>query len=132
PVTLRMIGSWSPGFSPSAEVGHKFKEVVNDLGAGKVVVEYIGAEDVLPPFDQPETLINGVFDVWYGAPNYWAGVVPGGDVTELSPFETPDGGPGSELYDFMVGLYEPHGVRYLGHAAGAIGVGAHYLSTQVA
>ena len=74
--------------------------------------------------------MNGVFDVWYGAPNYWAGVVPGGDITELSPFQTPDNGPGTELYDFMVKMYEPKGVRYIGHAAGDLGVGVHYISTQ--
>ena len=130
PVTLRMIGSWAPGFSPSADVGHKFMELVNEAGEGKVKIQFIGADDAMPPFDQPEALVNGVFDVWYGAPNYWAGLVPGGDITELSPFETPDGGPGSELHQFMVDLYAPKGVRFIGHAAGKIGVGAHYISTQ--
>ena len=130
PVTLRMIGSWAPGFSPSADVGHKFMELVNEAGEGKVKIQFIGADDAMPPFDQPEALDNGVFDVWYGAPNYWAGLVPGGDITELSPFETPDGGPGSELHQFMVDLYAPKGVRFIGHAAGKIGVGAHYISTQ--
>ncbi|WP_146617695.1 TRAP transporter substrate-binding protein [Rhodoplanes serenus] len=129
-VTLRMVGSWAPGFSPSADVGHKFKDLVNQHGAGKVAIRYIGAEDVVPPFDQPEALVNGVFDVWYGAPNYWAGVVPGGDITELSPFLAPDGGPGSALHQFMVKLYERRGVRFLGHAAGDLGVGTHYITTR--
>jgi TRAP-type C4-dicarboxylate transport system substrate-binding protein len=129
-VTLRMVGAWAPGISPYADVGHKFKDLVNELSGGNITVQYIGAEDVLPPFDQPEALINGVFDIWYGAPNYWASVVPGGYVTELSQFETPDNGPGSELYEFMVKMYEPHGVRYLAHAAGAVGVGSHFLHAQ--
>lgn len=129
-VTLRMVGAWAPGFSPTAEVGKNFMENVNRLGEGKVKVQYIGADDVLPPFDQPEALVNGVFDVWYGAPNYWAGVVPGGDITELSPLTIPDGGPGSKLYDYMVGIYAAKGVRHLGHAAGDPGEGAHYLSTN--
>jgi TRAP-type C4-dicarboxylate transport system substrate-binding protein len=105
-------------------------ENVNRLGAGKVKIQYIGADDVLPPFDQPEALVNGVFDVWYGAPNYWAGVVPGGDITELSPLTIPDGGPGSKLYDHMVGIYAAKGVRHLAHAAGDPGEGAHYISTN--
>lgn len=129
-VTLRMVGSWAPEVSPYAEVGHKFAEFAGELSDGKLKVEYIGASDVVPTFDQPEALVNGVFDVWYGAPNYWAGIVPGGYVTELSKFQTPDGGPGSELYEFMVDMYGQHGVRYLGHAAGDIGQGAHYLSSQ--
>lgn len=129
-VTLKMVGAWSPGFSPTAEVGKNFMENVNRLGEGKVKVAYIGSDDVLPPFDQPEALVNGVFDVWYGAPNYWAGVVPGGDITELSPLTVPDGGPGSPLYDYMVKLYAAKGVRHLGHAAGDPGEGAHYVSTN--
>lgn len=129
-VTLKMVGAWSPGFSPTAEVGKNFMENVNRLGEGKVTINYIGSDDVLPPFDQPEALVNGVFDVWYGAPNYWAGVVPGGDITELSPLTIPDGGPGSALYDYMVKVYAAKGVRYIGHAAGDPGEGAHYISTN--
>ncbi|WP_127143585.1 TRAP transporter substrate-binding protein DctP [Pelagibacterium montanilacus] len=128
--TLRMVGAWALGFSPTGEIGQNFMDNVNRLGEGVVQIEYLGADDVLPPFDQPEALVNGVFDVWYGAPNYWAGVVPGGDITELSPHPVPDGGPGSELYDFIVGLYEARGVRHIGHAAGDIGVGVHYFSTN--
>ena len=129
-VSLRMVGAWAPGISPYADVGHKFKDLVEELSEGNITIQYLGAEDVLPPFDQPEALVNGVFDVWYGAPNYWAGVIPGGYVTELSKFETPDNGPGSELHDFMVKMYEPHGVRYIAHAAGDIGVGSHFLNSQ--
>jgi TRAP-type C4-dicarboxylate transport system substrate-binding protein len=129
-VTLKMVGAWAPGFSPTAEVGKNFMENVNRLGEGKVSITYIGSDDVLPPFDQPEALVNGVFDVWYGAPNYWAGVVPGGDITELSPLTIPDGGPGSPLYDYMVKLFAAKGVRHLGHAAGDPGEGTHYVSTN--
>lgn len=129
-VTLKMVGAWAPEVSPYAAVGHKFKDVLNELSGGKITVQYIGAEDVLPPFDQPEALVNGVFDVWYGAPNYWAGIIPGGYVTELSQSPIPDQGPGSELYEFMVKMYAEHGVRYLGHAAGEPGIGSHFLISQ--
>lgn len=128
--TLRMVGAWAHGFSPTGEIGKNFMDNVNRLGEGVVRIQYIGADDVIPPFDQPEALVNGVFDVWYGAPNYWAGVVPGGDITELSPHLVPDGGPGSELYDYIVGVYEARGVRHIGHAAGDLGVGVHYFSTN--
>jgi len=129
-VTLKMVGSFPIGPSPTAEIGKVFMENVNRLGEGKVEITYLGASDVVPTFDQPEALVNGVFDVWYGAPNYWAGVVPGGDVTELSPFKIPDNGPDSELYNFLVDLFAEKGVRYLAHAAGDVGVGTHFLSTN--
>jgi TRAP-type transport system periplasmic protein len=129
-VTLRMVGAFPIGPSPTAEIGNKFMEAVNRLGEGKVEINYLGHSNVIPTFDQNEALVNGVFDVWYGAPNYWAGVVPGGDVTELSPFRIADGGPGSEIYEFLVDLYAQHGVRYLAHAAADVGIGAHFLSTN--
>lgn len=129
-IKLRMVGAWAPTVSPYAEVGTKFAEIVNANAGGRLTIDYIGAADVVPTFDQPEALVNGVFDVWYGAPNYWAGIIPGGYVTELSRVDVPDGGPGSEIYDFMVDMYAKHGVRYLGHAAGDIDIGSHFLMSQ--
>lgn len=130
PVKLVMVGAWAPGVSPAADIGIKFKDVVNELSGGRLVIEFKGSKDVIPTFDQPEALVRGVFDVWYGAPNYWAGVVPGGYVTELSPHEIPDNGPGSELFAFVSKLYEAHGVRYLGHMSGERDTGNHFMYTQ--
>ncbi|MHA6688631.1 TRAP transporter substrate-binding protein DctP [Mesorhizobium sp. A556] len=129
-VTLRMVGAWAPSVSPIAEIGHQFIEVVDRLSEGHIKIQYIGAADVLSPLDQPEALVNGVFDVWYGAPNYWAGIVPGGYITELSMKDIPDGGVDSDLFAFMVKMYAEHGVRYLGHFAGTPGAGSHFLITQ--
>lgn len=130
PVTLTMVGAWPPGVSPAADIGIHFQEVVNRLAEGKLVIEFKGSSDILPTFDQPEALVRGVFDVWYGAPNYWAGVVPGGYITELSPFPVPDRGPGSELFQFLVDMYDDHGVRYLGHYSGEPGAGNHFMYAQ--
>ena len=103
---LNMVGSWPPGVSSAADVGIRYMEEVNRRANGKVVINFKGAREVVPTFDQPEALVRGVFDVWYGALNYWAGVVKPGYVTELSPLEPPDGGPGHALHDFMVKMYE--------------------------
>ena len=129
-ITLVMVGAWPPKVSSAADIGIKFIDTVNQLSGGRLVIEYKGAKEVIPTFDQPEALVRGVFDIWYGAPNYWAGIVKGGYVTELSPFEIPDNGPGSELFDFMVKLYEEEGVRYLGHFSGDPDTGNHFMYTQ--
>ena len=129
PVTVSMIGSWAPG-TAAADMGHRFIEELNKLGEGQIVVEYKGAAEVVPVFDQPEAIARGLFDMWYGAPNYWAGIVPAGYITELSPHEIPDQGPGSEIFELMVKLYEPAGVRYLGHFTGDGTTGNHYLITK--
>ncbi|MFQ5692662.1 MAG: hypothetical protein ACE5IM_06425, partial [Nitrospinota bacterium] len=130
PIKLTMVGAWPPRISAAADVGIRFVEEVNKRGKGKVVIQFKGAKEVVPTFDQPEALVRGVFDVWYGAPNYWAGVVPAGYITELSPFAVPDKGPGSELYNFMVKMYEKKGVRYLGHFSGDPSTGNHFMYTQ--
>ncbi len=130
PSKLTMVGAWKPGVSPAADMGIKFKDTVNQLSGGKIVIDFKGASDVVPTFDQPEALVRGVFDVWYGAPNYWAGIVRGGYLTEMSPYEIPDNGPGSELFEFVNKLHEAHGARYLGHMTGGPGAGNHFLYTQ--
>lgn len=129
-ITLKMVGSWGPSVSPIAQIGHDFIKTVERLSEGSIKIQYLGAEDVLPPLDQPEALVNGVFDVWYGAPNYWAGLIPGGYITELSMNDIPDNGPDSDLFAFMVKMYAEHGVRYLGHYSGTVGMGSHFLITQ--
>ena len=129
-VKLNMVGSWPPGVSSAADVGIRYMEEVNRRANGKVVINFKGAREVVPTFDQPEALVRGVFDVWYGALNYWAGVVKPGYVTELSPMEPPDGGPGNALHDFMVKMYEKQGVRYLGAFSGDRNTGNHFMSTQ--
>ncbi len=129
-VKLTMVGAWPPKVSAAADVGIRFVDEVNRRGKGKVAIQFKGAKEVVPTFDQPEALVKGVFDVWYGAPNYWAGVVPAGYITELSPYPVPDNGPGSKLYNFMVKMYEKKGVRYLGHFSGDPGTGNHFMYTQ--
>ena len=129
-VKLNMVGSWPPGVSSAADVGIRYMEEVNRRANGKAVINFKGAREVVPTFDQPEALVRGVFDVWYGALNYWAGVVKPGYVTELSPMEPPDGGPGNALHDFMVKMYEKQGVRYLGAFSGDRNTGNHFMSTQ--
>jgi len=130
PIKLVMVGAWKPGVSPAADIGIKFKDTVNKLSGGKIEITFKGADDVIPTFDQPEALVKGVFDVWYGAPNYWAGIVKGGYVTEMSPYEIPDNGPGSDQFTFMNKLYEAHGAHYLGHMTGEPDTGNHFLYTQ--
>lgn len=130
PIRLSMVGAWKPGVSPAADMGIKFRDLANQLSGGRIIIEFRGASDVVPTFDQPEALVRGVFDVWFGAPNYWAGIVRGGYVAEMSPYEVPDNGPGSELFQFINKLHEAHGAHYLGHMTGGPGTGNHFLFTQ--
>lgn len=128
--TLNMVGAWAPGTSADADIAIRFMNEVNRKAEGKVNIVYKGSAEVVPTFDQPEALIRGVFDIGYGAPNYWAGVVPNGYITELATSDIPDHGPGSELFEFMNKMFEEKGVRYLGHYSGDAKTGSHYMYVQ--
>lgn len=128
--TLNMVGAWAPGVSAAADIATRFMEEVNRKAEGKVTITYKGSAEVVPTFDQPEALVRGVFDIGYGAPNYWAGVVPNGYITELATSDIPDHGPGSELFEFMSKMFEEKGVRYLGHYSGDGNTGNHYMYVQ--
>lgn len=129
-VKLNMVGAWAPGVSLDADIAIRFMNEVNKKGAGKVEIVYKGSKEVVPTFDQPEALVKGVFDIWYGAPNYWAGIVPAGYITEMAKHEIPDNGPDGELFAFMASMYEAKGVRYLGHYSGDPVTGSHYMYVQ--
>lgn len=129
-IKLTMVGSWPPKVSSAADMGIKFMDTVNEAARGKLVITFKGSRDVVPTFDQPEALVRGVFDTWYGAPNYWAGVVPGGYVMELSRAEFLDNGPGSELFEFIASMYKRSGIQYLGHFSGEPNTGNHFMYTQ--
>lgn len=129
-IKLNMVGAWAPGVSLDADIAIRFMNEVNRKGKGKVEIVYKGSKEVVPTFDQPEALVKGLFDVWYGAPNYWAGIVPAGYITEMSKHEIPDAGPDSKLFAFMAKLYEAKGVRYLGHYSGNVTTGSHYMYVQ--
>lgn len=129
-VTLNMIGSWAPGTSADADIAMRFADEVSRISDGQVVVNYRGAAEVVPVFDQPDAIVRGLFDLWYGAPNYWAGTVPASYITELSEFDVPDQGPGSELFALMDRIFARSGVKYLGHYSGDAEDGNHYLISQ--
>lgn len=129
-ITLNMVGAWAPGVSADADIAIRFMEEVNKNAEGKVKIIYKGSSEVVPAFDQPEALIRGVFDIGYGAPNYWAGVVPNGYVTELATRDIPDDGPDSELFGFMTKIFAEKGVQYLGHYSGDAVTGSHYMYVQ--
>lgn len=129
-IDLSMIGSWAPGTSADADIAIRFMEEVNNRLEGKVKISYRGSSEVVPVFDQPDAVVRGLFDIWYGAPNYWAGIVPAGYITELSPFDVPDLGPKSEIFSMMTDFFAKSGVKYLGHYSGDAKIGNHYLISQ--
>ncbi len=128
PITLEMVTAFPKGTVMVASAEY-FVNEVNRRAQGKVVFDWKGGPEVIPTFDQPEALIRGVFDFNHGVGNYYAGVVPGAYILELSPYYPADTGPGTEAYDYRVKMWEEKGLRYIGEYPGAPDSGNFYLYT---
>jgi TRAP-type C4-dicarboxylate transport system substrate-binding protein len=126
PVTLNLVAAF-PKTNPIAFSAVHWVEEMNKKGKGEIVVNWKGGPEIIPIFDQPQAVVNGVIDINYAPPNYYAGLLPGADVMELSNFYPADQGPGSSIYEFMVRMYKPRGIRYLGEIMGAPDTGNFLL-----
>jgi len=57
---------------------------VNELGEGKVHIEYLGGPEAVPKDQQPEALKNGSIDISWIPANYMASLVPTANAMQLS------------------------------------------------
>jgi TRAP-type C4-dicarboxylate transport system substrate-binding protein len=128
-VTLNLVGSFPQNHLVS-QFGNYFVQTLNKQANGQLYINWKGAGEIIPTFDQPEALIKGVIDVGNIVPNYMAGVVPGAYVLEMSRFSPLEQGPGTEIYEYLVKMYAEKGIRYIGEYAGSHGTGSFYLFTR--
>ena len=128
PVTFEMVSAFPKGtlMTGSAEY---FVNQVNQRAKGQLVINWKGGPEVIPTFDQPEALTTGVIDFNHGVANYYAGVVPGAYVMELSTMPHTESGPGTELYDYRVKMWEEKGLRYIGEYPGEYPNSSFYMYT---
>lgn len=116
-ITLRAVAPINPSSYVSAPI-FLFKDFVEERTGGKVKVNVIGADEVVPSANQFEALQNGVVDVIVGMTSYYSGIVPEAMVllyTKLSPAEQRESG----LFDALAKAhYEKGGVLYYAHAGG--------------
>ena len=119
-ITLRGITPWALSYYWS-EPFPMFQKMVNERLKGKVILSFLGADEVVPPFEQFEALRNGVVDVILGASSYYTGQVPealGVLYTKLPPSKLRQNG----YYDLMRKLHlEKGNVVYLANVGGSPG-----------
>lgn len=129
PIQLNMVGSF-PRKSVTSRAGSYFVDTVNREGKGRVKINWKGAAEIIPTFDQPEALIKGVIDMGAMVTNYFAGVLPGCQVLELSSSYISDYAPGTKRYDYLVKMYAEKGIRYIGEYMGTPGTSCFYVYTR--
>ncbi|MFH1775787.1 MAG: TRAP transporter substrate-binding protein DctP [Chloroflexota bacterium] len=87
---------------------------VNERAKGQLVINYKGGPEVIPGFEQPEALKNGVVDIILTIPAYYKKLMPSIAAMEIAPYDPPtDHNTG--VYDFWVDQHaKTLNVRYLG------------------
>jgi TRAP-type C4-dicarboxylate transport system substrate-binding protein len=118
PVVLKAITPWPMAYYWCAPMA-MFQKMVNKRLKGKVAVSYLGANEVVSPFEQFEALRNGVVDVILGASSYYTGQVPEALAvlySRLPPSKLRETG----YYDIMRDLHMKKGnVVYLANVGGS-------------
>lgn len=95
-----------------------FKEIVEKRTNGRVKVNILGGEEVVPSLQQFDALRNGVVDVIVGVTSYYTGTVPEG-MALLYTRQLPSKQRESGLFDLMRKVHlEKGGVIYLANAGG--------------
>lgn len=88
PIVWKAVTAFRPEVEPPLRVFFlPFVEEVNRRAKGELRIDYIGGPEVWPPLEQLTPLGNKVFDVLYTTLQYYAGVLPEGQVTPLIPPE---------------------------------------------
>jgi TRAP-type C4-dicarboxylate transport system substrate-binding protein len=70
--TIKMLSSWSANDKPTYAQALLFKKNVEEVSGGKLQIEISGPE-VIPPFQQLQPVVAGIFDVLYTHGAYHAG-----------------------------------------------------------
>ena len=126
PITLNLVSAF-PKNNPIAFSAGYWVEEINKRANGALVVNWKGGPEVLPVFDQPQATVNGVIDIDYAPPNYYAGILPGADVLELSRLYPQEQGPGTVIHNYMNKMYNEKGIKYLGEVMGSPDTGNFLL-----
>jgi TRAP-type C4-dicarboxylate transport system substrate-binding protein len=120
PIVLKGLTPWTMSYYWS-EPFAMFQKMVNKRLKGKVLVTYLGSNEVVPTFEQFEALRNGVIDVALVAASYYTGQVPEASAllyTNVSPTELRKNG----YYDLMRKVHlEKGNVIYLANVSGGVG-----------
>ncbi len=121
PVTLKGITPWVQSYYWS-EPFLMFQRMVNSNKnlKGKVIISYLGANEVVPTFEQFEAVRNGSVDLILGAASYYTGQIPEAmavQYAKLPPTELRKSG----FYDLMRSIHEDAGVVYLANTGGSPG-----------
>ena len=126
---LKAVAPWPLPF-PLTEPLIWFKDRINEELEGEVRIDYLGASEVVPAFEQFQALQDGVIDVILTATAYYKGSIPvarAGLYSNMSVADRRESG----FYDLMRKIHmEKADVVYLAHVGGPVGGFRLYTKDQ--
>jgi TRAP-type C4-dicarboxylate transport system substrate-binding protein len=115
PIVLKAV-SFGPLTHNNAAPLKRFMDRINAEAEGELKIDYLGASEITPLYDQPEALRTGVFDLLIIFPAAYVGILPiaaGMNLGNLNPPEWHESG----AHDFLVETHKSVNMMYLGSFA---------------
>lgn len=115
PIVLRAI-SFAPLTHVNAAPFKVFMDRVNEAAEGELRIEYVGAGEVTPTYDQPQALRTGVFDMLMTFSATHESILPltgGMNLGNLNPSAWRDSG----AHDFLIDEFKTANMMFLGSFA---------------
>jgi len=127
PIVLKAV-NFVPPTLPLAKLWLHFFEMVEEKTDGRVVIDYLGAGEVISMRDAPIALLEGKFDIICSAGGLCVSLAPGAygfELSGLSAEEERDIG----FFDLTREAYKEGGFFFIGRGAPSIGPRQHNLWT---
>ncbi len=116
PIVLKMI-TFQPKASLASRPPIKFAELVNQYSNGELIIDYVGGPEVIPMFEQPKAVKEGLIDIVQTPTAFYKGMFPEGLAHHLSPYHVSEER-NTEYHEWLVEVHkEKMNVYYLGRAA---------------
>jgi len=122
PIVIKMQGAWGPT-DIFNEFAQEFVTRVNEMGGGRIRVDYLVAGAVVKPFEVTDAVSKGVLDAGHTVPVYWYGkskvasLFGSGPINGMDAFQTLSWiyrGGGQEMYEELL---KKLGLNYVGFFA---------------
>jgi len=113
PVELKAV-SFLPKDHRLCAMIPKWIDAVNGQLKDSVKINWVGGPEVMPPFDQPEAVKKGIFQVGFLPAAYYGGLLPAADAISLSKYDFKKEREKGGVYDYFIDLHKKLNMMLLG------------------
>jgi TRAP-type C4-dicarboxylate transport system substrate-binding protein len=113
PVELKAV-SFLPKDHRLCTMISKWIEAVNTQLKDEVKVNWIGGPEVMPPFEQPEAVKKGIFQIGFLPAAYYGGMLPAADAISLSKYDFAKEREKGGVFDYFVQMHKKINMMLLG------------------